>query len=108
MPCSIGEILYELVEGFRLKADQKNILITINLPKMLPPTVLIDKQQFERAVSNLLDNAIKYSPEESEVMVPSSLKSETRATGYPRKTCLIFSNTFIAAKTRPARWQEPD
>lgn len=77
MPCSIGEILYELVEGFRLKADQKNILITINLPKMLPPTVPIDKQQFERAVSNLLDNAIKYSPEESEVMVRAVEKEDS-------------------------------
>jgi PAS domain S-box-containing protein len=46
MPCSIGEILYELVEGFRLKADQKNILITINLPKMLPPTESCRKRGF--------------------------------------------------------------
>jgi PAS domain S-box-containing protein len=87
MPCSVEKIVYELVERFRLKADQKNILITINLPKILPPSVLIDKQQFERAVSNLLDNAIKYSPEESEVVIRvvekrDSILFEIRDQGY--------------------------
>ncbi|MBW1938440.1 MAG: PAS domain S-box protein [Deltaproteobacteria bacterium] len=77
MPCSIEKTLHELVEGFQVKASEKNISITRDLPKVLPPSVPIDKQQFERAVSNLLDNAIKYSPEESEVMVRAVEKEDS-------------------------------
>jgi len=76
MPCSIEKILHEIMEGFQVKASEKNISITLDLPKVLPPSVPIDKQQFERAVSNLLDNAIKYSPEESEVVIRATGKED--------------------------------
>jgi two-component system phosphate regulon sensor histidine kinase PhoR len=77
VPCGIEKTLYEIMEGFQVKASEKNISITLDLPKVLPPTVLIDKQQFERAVSNLLDNAIKYSPEESEVVIRAMEKEDS-------------------------------
>jgi two-component system phosphate regulon sensor histidine kinase PhoR len=77
MPCSIEKTLHEIMEGFQVKASEKNISITLDLPKVLPPSMLIDKQQLERAVSNLLDNAIKYSPEESEVVIRAMEKEDS-------------------------------
>jgi two-component system phosphate regulon sensor histidine kinase PhoR len=77
MPCSIDETLHEIMKGFQVRASEKNISITLDLPKVLPPSVLIDKQQLERAISNLLDNAIKYSPEESEVVIRAMEKGDS-------------------------------
>ena len=76
MPCSIEKTLHEIMERFQVKANEKNISITLDLPKLLPPSVPIDKQQFERAVSNLLDNAIKYSPEKSEIVIRAMGKKD--------------------------------
>jgi two-component system phosphate regulon sensor histidine kinase PhoR len=76
-PCSIEKILHEIMEGFQVMANEKNISITLDLPKVLPPSMPIDKQQFERAASNLLDNAIKYSPEDSEVVIRAMEKEDS-------------------------------
>ncbi len=67
-PCSIDNALYELTEGFKMKAAEKNIAIKTVLPESLT-VVLADKEQLQRVVSNLLDNAIKYAPEGSEVLI---------------------------------------
>ncbi len=77
MPCGIEKTLHEIIEGFQIKASEKNISIILDLPNVLPPSVLIDKQQFEKAVSNLLDNAIKYSPEESKVVIRAMEKEDS-------------------------------
>ena len=77
MPCSIEKTIHEIIERFQVKANEKNISIILDLPQVLPPNVLIDKQQFERAVSNLLDNAIKYSSEESEIEIRAMEKDDS-------------------------------
>ncbi|MCI5221926.1 MAG: PAS domain-containing sensor histidine kinase [Candidatus Electrothrix sp. AR4] len=58
--CEIGTLLHEIVNGFNVQAAIKEIEIELHLPSTLNNTV-IDRLQIYRALSNLLDNAIKYS-----------------------------------------------
>ncbi len=74
-PCSMSKLIYEIIEGFRVKASEKDIYLNIELPESLA-LILADKEQLQRVVSNLLDNAIKYSSEGAEVTIRANETSE--------------------------------
>jgi signal transduction histidine kinase len=59
----IEVLLNEIVDSFSMTAAQKNIGLKLNLPKKLMPPVHIDRVKIREAISNTIDNAIKYSKE---------------------------------------------
>ena len=64
---SLQEITEQLAGQHRLKAD-KPVRISIDIdPKDL--TLLADRTHFCNILSNLIDNAIKYSPEEADIEI---------------------------------------
>ncbi|WP_339133729.1 MAG: PAS domain-containing sensor histidine kinase [Candidatus Electrothrix sp. GW3-4] len=67
-PCDLGRLLKDIVTGFKVQASLKRIDIELELPQELGQTYL-DKLHFGRVISNLLDNAIKYSQGETLVQV---------------------------------------
>jgi PAS domain S-box-containing protein len=66
--CELGTLLHEIVTGFNVQAATKEIELKLRLPSRLDSTI-IDRLQICRALSNLLDNAIKYSGESSVVQL---------------------------------------
>lgn len=71
----IGPLLTEIVQGFRVPAADKKIHISLDIQDNLPP-VKVDSLQFTRVISNLLDNAIKYSAPDKEVRVSAREEGE--------------------------------
>ncbi|XOF33439.1 MAG: ATP-binding protein [Candidatus Electrothrix sp. YB6] len=67
-PCQLRILLDEIVTGFRVQAAAKKIEIELIMSSGLGKPHL-DKVHFCRVISNLLDNAIKYSQENSVVQV---------------------------------------
>ncbi|MCI5141808.1 MAG: PAS domain-containing sensor histidine kinase [Candidatus Electrothrix sp. ATG1] len=67
-PCELGGLLKEIVTGFKVQASLKRIDIELELPQKTGQT-LLDKLHFGRVISNLLDNAIKYSQSDTLVQV---------------------------------------
>lgn len=64
---SVQEVLEPLIEQHKLKA-KKPVHFSIEIePREL--TVIADRTHFSNIISNLIDNAIKYSPEEAEVSI---------------------------------------
>ena len=61
-PLEIGAVVRSVITEFegRAAAESFHIDLAINMPETLVP---VDREAFGRALSNLLDNAIKYSPE---------------------------------------------
>ncbi len=67
-PHDLGRLLRDIVNGFKVQAAKKRIHISLNLPNSMP-LVAIDDLQMGRVISNLIDNAIKYSYEGGSVEV---------------------------------------
>lgn len=56
----VAEVIESVLSGYRYQIDNAGFDIETNIRPGLPP-VLIDRDAMAQAVSNLLDNAIKYS-----------------------------------------------
>ncbi len=66
--CDMHSLISELLTDMELRAKQKHIAIHMDIPEDLP-LVYIDKEQIQRVFFNLLDNAIKYSPDNSSIVI---------------------------------------
>lgn len=67
-PCDLEELLKEMVAGFEVQAAKKHIDLVME-PSHLSGPVVVDRVQISRVISNLLDNAIKYSSENGTVQL---------------------------------------
>lgn len=78
-------IISEACELFRPIADQNGIELTYSLPEALP--FQGGKKKMQRIVTNILENAIKYTPEKGNVAVS--------ATAENGKIQIIFNDTGV-------------
>ena len=62
-PVSIAELAQDVVMQFQPQANAKKIILQANLPEEPLKLVNADIALMERAISNLIDNAIKNTPE---------------------------------------------
>jgi two-component system sensor histidine kinase VicK len=66
-PEDIADILKDLQKDFQPVAEGKGLSLKFAFAE--EPRAVIDKKQFGRAVSNLIQNAIKYTPERGKILV---------------------------------------
>ncbi|MEI8139658.1 MAG: ATP-binding protein [bacterium] len=66
-PGSVQDVVARAVQSFSKRAEAKEILLVMDFPDACQ--ALINAPLLEQAVGNLLDNAIKYSPEETRITV---------------------------------------
>jgi two-component system phosphate regulon sensor histidine kinase PhoR len=74
-PVKLDSVVREVVDDLKDKAKRKRIRLVEQATNHLPP-VAADKGLITRAVSHLIDNAIKYSPERTSVIISTILESE--------------------------------
>jgi PAS domain S-box-containing protein len=63
------DIIERVTGGLQLHATNKEIDLSVALPKDLPNTVEVDQAMLHQAVYNLVENAIKYTPKGGEVTI---------------------------------------
>ncbi|MGD1805538.1 sensor histidine kinase [Dapis sp. BLCC M126] len=75
IPLPLDEILEDTIEFARSEAEQKEIELNFNLDSDI--WVLGDGQQLQRVFSNLIDNALQYTPTGGKVTVSLFTDNET-------------------------------
>ncbi len=81
----VVSIVSDACELFRPIADQNGIELTSSLPEALP--FQGSKKKMQRIVTNILENAIKYTPEQGTVAVSATAKNG--------KIQIIFNDTGV-------------
>lgn len=67
-PCHLGALLVEAVDGMRARAVAKGLVLTIEASEPAP-VIWGDATLLRQAITNLVDNAIKYTPAGGKVSV---------------------------------------
>ena len=71
----LDTVVREVVDELQETAKRKRIRLVEKTTATIPP-IAADKGLIRRAVSNLIDNAIKYSPERTSVMISTVLEAD--------------------------------
>ncbi|WP_289644948.1 sensor histidine kinase [Maribacter aestuarii] len=67
-PFLISELANDIHRNYQVLAAQKNISLKLEMKKGIP-LVFADISLVERAIQNLMDNALKFTPEKGEIIV---------------------------------------
>ena len=60
--CQLTDLCQELVDTFTFKAKDADLYLDFKAPENVLPEVFIDRAKVREVLSNLIDNAIKYTP----------------------------------------------
>jgi signal transduction histidine kinase/HAMP domain-containing protein len=109
---SVLDIIERVTSALQLQATQKNIALTVELPKDMPHAVEADQALLHQAVYNLTENAIKYTPENGRVTLRTLSQADylifaIEDTGYgiPADDLPHLFEKFYRGKQRETRAQ---
>ncbi|MFN2500308.1 MAG: sensor histidine kinase, partial [Pyrinomonadaceae bacterium] len=74
-PLKLDDVVRDTVANLQSLAKKKRIRLVEKPPAKIPP-VAADKSLITQVVTNLVGNAIKYSPERTTVMVSTALEAD--------------------------------
>jgi len=74
-PTDLGELLNEVVAGYRSQAEQAGISLTVTTADGLP-TLELDAARIREVISNLLTNALRHTPRDGEVELSAALEAD--------------------------------
>lgn len=75
IPVDVNSFLEKYFINFQSLFAKKNIEFTFN-NKTLKTTILIDEELFSKAITNLLSNALKFTPKNGSVAIKTSFNNE--------------------------------
>ena len=99
IPLRLDEVVRETITSLQPVAKKKRIRLIEQPANRIPP-VAADKSLITQAVKNLLNNAIKYSPERTTVTVSTALEAETV------RVCVEDRGYGIPAEAKERVWDK--
>jgi len=74
-PLEIGTVLQEIVNLLQVKAQDQKVSLKLMVPNGLPP-IVADRRGMEEVFTNLISNAINYSPDGGDVVISAQLRAD--------------------------------
>jgi len=72
----LEKMLQSVVNVVNFRVDEKNQSFTVNIDRDLPKTLIGDSQRLAQVITNLLGNAVKFTPENGSIKLNVSLTEE--------------------------------
>lgn len=91
---NLSHLLQSLHQFFAIKAQEKGLQLLLNAPKT-PLTIQSDKSKLESIITNLVNNAIKFT-EKGEIELGLEIKPDKKCTIYVRDTGIGIKPENIA------------
>ena len=91
------EVVRDQVEQFQIPAEAAAVLLSADLPAECP--VEVDRVQIERLISNLLSNALKFTPEGGQVLVTVRDAPAQTAEQAPEHIEIVIEDTGCGIAT---------
>lgn len=110
---NVTELLYDVIEKFSLKAQDKHITLSIR-PKFSEVMISSDIGKLERILSNLIENALRHTPENGEIILQIDagkdeqclLTLQDNGTGIkPEELAYIFDTRYRASNATASKGQ---
>lgn len=99
-PTDLNNLVQDVIKEIKIRVEEKKQRLTINVEPNIP-TINIDPKLLRQVYINLLNNAIKYTPNSGEIMVNIGIKgneiiSQIKDTGYgiPKEECSKIFQKF--------------
>ncbi len=109
---TVLDIMERVTSALQLQANQKNIDLNVELSKDMPNAVEADQALLHQAVYNLVENAIKYTPDKGRVTIRTSSQPdylifavEDSGIGIPAEDLPRLFEKFYRGRQREARAQ---
>lgn len=107
--CEIGTVLQAACEMLRPQLEAKHISLDIRQQELLP-AVAMQADDLERVLTNVLDNAVRYSPEDSHIQVGLQVEGahvvglfEDEGPGVPEKELPRLTERFYRVNKARSR-----
>ena len=77
------KMLQRVVNIAAFRADEKNQKVSVNIDKSIPRTLIGDDQRLAQVITNLIGNAVKFTPEEGTIILDTRFISKEGSSDDP-------------------------
>jgi len=77
---SFNAMVQDVVGGIRRSAEKKRQKLTIDIDSSLPKQLVGDPERLAQVITNLLTNAVKFTPEDGEIRLSACVMNEDNGT----------------------------
>jgi len=106
-PIAFMTLITPVLNGFQSKAQEKGVELRVDVPDNIPP-VFVDTQRIRQVLSNLIDNALRYTPSGGLIEITTRFDDQqiwvrVRDTGpgiAPEDLPRVFDRFYRADKSR--------
>jgi len=90
----LGDILELAASSLRPHAEVKSIQIDVQIPESLP-TIYGDQEKIEQILTNLIGNAIKFTPDGGKILISARPPPHDQKEGYGQAVAISVKDTGI-------------